>query len=75
MGRGGRHNGLRLGRLIMPVVGAGRHEDDEGSVKPAGLEEYAGLALNPAGLLGRALLTKEAPRLEAVLARSRRTEF
>jgi len=75
VGRGDRRNGLRLGRLIMPVVGAGGHEGDEGHVKPGGLQEYADLALNPEGLLGRVWLTKEAPRLEAVLAKSRRTEF
>jgi hypothetical protein len=59
----------------MPVVAARRREGEEAHVKPAEVQEHADLALNPEGVLGRAWLTKEVPRLEAVLGKTQRTEF
>ncbi len=57
-----------------PRSKAGRHQGDEDCVKPGGLAGNADLALKPAVLLGRAGLTNEAPRLEAVLGKTQRTD-
>lgn len=54
---------------------AGRQQGGEGDVKPVRLQVYADLALKPSASLGRSSLTDEAPRLEAVLGKTRRTEF
>ncbi len=53
MGRGGRPYSLRLVVLIMPTVEARGHEDDEGSIKPRAVWEYADVALNLIRLSGR----------------------
>ena len=54
---------------------AGRHEGDEGDIKPVEFRVYADLTLEPVVHLGRASPTDEAPRFEAVLGKTQRTEF
>ena len=54
---------------------AGRHEGDEGDIKPVELRVYADLTLEPVVHLGRASPTDKAPRFEAVLGKTQRTEF
>ncbi len=51
------------------------HASGEGEVKPGRLEGYADLALYPVVIQGRSSLTDEARRFEAVLGKTRRTEF
>jgi len=53
VGRGGRLSSLRLVVLITPTVKARGHEDDEGSIKPRAVWEYADVTLNPIRLSGR----------------------
>lgn len=75
MGRGGCQNGLRLVELIIPTVKAGGHRDDEDNIKPLDRQGYADLALNPDGSLGKVIVDRMTPRLEAVLRKTHCTEF